>query len=144
VNESLVYAHSMMNVSFKRALAIAALISIGLSNGLHVAPLQAFAWFRMYSEYSEIMPAFEAVSVTFSGKELCVICLAADNIRADMEGVLGDFVLSSSSMLFAMLAIGLSPKKPDVVRRNGFRNACRPLMGYCSLLDAPPPRAFAA
>ncbi len=51
-----------------------AIIVICLTNGWHLVPIQAFAWFSMAVENSDSYNFTEALSSAMEGKEICGIC----------------------------------------------------------------------
>jgi hypothetical protein len=108
------------------------LATIGFSSGLHVVVFQMYGWARMYLEYSEYMSSEEALELTFSGRELCGVCEAADNIRDQMEHTFSVFVSVSLSVMLlpAVSQRGLILPEPgelefpgvDVVQLAGSRS----------------------
>ena len=57
-----------------KALGSLAIIAICLTNGWHLAPIQAFAWSSMAIENSDSDNFTEALSSAMEGKEICGIC----------------------------------------------------------------------
>lgn len=80
-------------------LALTAIASVALTIGAHILALQGVAYVRMFSEYQKTMSAEEAFELTFSGKEICGICVAVDQIQADMDQTLQDFSQQNSPVI---------------------------------------------
>lgn len=88
-----------MRKELKKFAGILLLATIAFSSGLHVVVIQVYGWARMYLEYSEYMSSEEALELTFSGREMCGVCEAADNIRDQMEHTFSDYYSVSLSVM---------------------------------------------
>ncbi|MEM9160631.1 MAG: hypothetical protein AAGB46_16405 [Verrucomicrobiota bacterium] len=133
-----------MNATIRRLMAITALLSLAFSSGLHVIVLQGIAWTRMYAEYQKIMPAAQAVELTFSGRELCGICMTADEIQAEMEETIASYH-SIPSFLLAPIPLSDSPinfPRPQRDERITERSTC-PLFAKARP-ESPPPKLLVA
>lgn len=91
--------------TIRKTLAVAALLSIAIVNGFHVVALQGLAYARMFSEYQQTMSVEDAFSLTFSGREVCGICVAVDNIRSGMDAALSDFANTANQPIECNLSI---------------------------------------
>lgn len=128
-----------MPPKLKATIALLAIASLAVVNGVHVVALQSIAWVKMYQEYSELVTASEALELTFSNVEICGICLAADEIREDMEDILDDFSSATATQVVALErygpslapALSLGTKLIDHIDRK---------VGVPSRPTAPPPR----
>jgi len=83
-------------------LALAAIASVALTIGAHILALQGVAYVRMFSEYQKTMSAEEAFELTFSGKEICGICVAVDQIQVDLDQTLQDFSQQYSPVILLL------------------------------------------
>ena len=62
-----------------------AIIVICLTNGWHLAPIQAFAWLSMAIENSDSDNFTEALSSAMEGKEICGICQYVIEQRTNVD-----------------------------------------------------------
>lgn len=69
----------------RRAGALLCLCAVLFSSGIYSFGIQAYGWYRMYDAYSETLPASEALALTFSGDELCGICVLSEDSRQDLD-----------------------------------------------------------
>jgi hypothetical protein len=83
-------------------LALAAIASVALTIGAHILALQGVAYVSMFSEYQKTMSAEEAFELTFSGKEICGICVAVDQIQVDLDQTLQDFSQQNSQVVLLL------------------------------------------
>lgn len=95
-----------MSTLIQKVLAVAALVSIAGTTGTHLIALQGIAYIRMFSEYQATMPANEALELTFSGKEICGICAAVDDIQTN-----GDQPLSDIAQQYTQLILFATPSE---------------------------------
>ena len=129
-----------MSSRFRQALALVAILSVGIANGAHVAALQGFAWVRMFSEFRQVMPEAEALALTFSGQELCGICVAVDGIQADMDQTLATFLRSDTIPLILLAAPDGSAIPPPPSAFDYTPHPERFLCGIAPPVETPPPR----
>lgn len=130
-----------MNHRTRRFWAIAALFSLVLANGFHVAALQGLGYVRMFDELRQFMPAEEAFDLTFSGTEICGICLAVDEIQAELQDDLNDFEQFQNAV--GSYLISYYDKLPIPPGRRGYfgQTGENQLLGHASPPLSPPPKA---
>jgi len=88
---------------------LAALIGLACvvsATGLPVLVFQAYGWLRMYETYREALPAGEAFEATFSGSELCEICLAVDDMQSAIDRSVETYLASGFKTLLLPLTGG--------------------------------------
>lgn len=76
----------MSRIRLRRHVAIFALISAWFcANGAVWNVVQVVAWVKMFHDYSQVMPATEALALTFEGEacELCHFAQAGANAARD-------------------------------------------------------------
>lgn len=131
----------MNRFSFRRNLAALLLLAIVWVNGFHVFTLQAVAWTKMYQEYASLMSAAEALDFTISGKDLCGVCLVAEDLRSDMDETLDAFMASGQfgfvSVIFVDEAVSFEGAL-EVVQDVSVSE--RQLVAVVDGLATPPPR----
>lgn len=126
----------------KRYLAAFMLFAVVWMNGFQVVALQGVAWARMFSEYNELMSPSEALEFTVSGRELCGVCLLADDIREEMNDSFDDFDNARPS------TTNFSNLEESVLARVFLRLwgetdvSARRLEGVDGRLSVPPPRSL--
>jgi len=132
-----------MNGFLKKFLVSLVLLTVLLTNGLHVAALKGYAWTVMFIEYNETLDVADAFEATFSGRELCGICLASQRLQDDLDSALGDFLAMGSPLLALMLASIVLARRSAQIGRNPITFGHHRIQGRKSLLDPPPPRILA-
>ncbi len=75
----------------RRALSTTALLLAWLcANGAVWNVVQAVAWAKMFNDYSQVMPAAQALQLTFDGSAPCEMCTisqdAQDSARSSLPG----------------------------------------------------------
>jgi hypothetical protein len=65
--------------------ALFCLATVLLSSGFHTVALQGYAWLKMYDAYHQSLPASQALELTFSGDELCGICVISQDTLDDLS-----------------------------------------------------------
>ncbi|MCB1121183.1 MAG: hypothetical protein KJT03_06525 [Verrucomicrobiae bacterium] len=63
-----------MNKHPRTLTVILALAAVAFSNGWHLPIIQGVAWYQMYGNYREALPAGEALQAAMGGEELCQMC----------------------------------------------------------------------
>lgn len=133
-----------MYPKFKSTLALLAMLSIALSNGFHVVALQGVAWVKMYSEYSEILSSSDALELTFSGQEICGICIAAEEVRGNMDKMLNDFAEGNNRRVIVDLEVFDVPDVALGLDGHCLVNSTRFPSGRVCVPASPPPRIVLA
>lgn len=70
---------------FQKAGALLCLCAVLLASGFHTVALQSYGWARMYDVYSDSLPSAEALELTFSGDELCGICVLSQELTGNLN-----------------------------------------------------------
>lgn len=95
----------------------------------------------MYQEYASLMSAAEALDFTISGKDLCGVCLVAEDLRSDMDETLDAFMASGQfgfvSVIFVDEAVSFEGAL-EVVQDVSVSE--RQLVAVVDGLATPPPR----
>ena len=78
------------------------------ANGAMWNVVQVVAWAKMFRDYSEVMPATQALRLTFDGSAPCDLCVVAQSAQdAAREQLPGSTVATGSAKL--ILAIAHAP-----------------------------------
>ncbi|MCH6258158.1 hypothetical protein MLD52_16470 [Puniceicoccaceae bacterium K14] len=132
------------NTGTQRLTAAIAIISIALSSGLLVVIMQLIAWTSMFSEYSQVASFSDSLELTFSGNEICGICLVADEIQEDMDETLDSYHGSNTQFLIPLpngTARVKAPMHSRAPYAESFQHALKAIPPPNS---SPPPRALPA
>jgi len=127
----------------KKSLGIVVLLIVLFANGLHVAALQGYAWTMMFLEYSETLDTAGAFEATFSGRELCGVCLVSQEVKAETDEALSDFLAMGKPLLLLLLCGLVMRNRIPSTRDEAFVSLVPRLLGRRAALDPPPPRIFA-
>lgn len=124
---------------FRKAGAMLCLCSVLFASGFHTVALQTYGWAKMYDAYSESVPSAEALEMTFSGVELCGVCVISQETLQDMENSL-ELSLSEKTPL-----VQFTISQLDIVQPEGqsATDGIVPLKVYQEIRlanEPPPPR----
>ncbi|EDY81279.1 hypothetical protein VDG1235_897 [Verrucomicrobiia bacterium DG1235] len=110
-----------------------------LASGFHAVALQSYGWARMYDVYSDSLPAAQALDLTFSGLDLCGICILSQETLQDIDDSLS-LALAEKSPLTPLPFSYLSYPKPE---EQPITHGPPPLRIYQEItlsFEPPPPR----
>ena len=96
-----------------------AIIVICLTNGWHLAPIQAFAWLSMAIENSDSDNFTEALSSAMEGKETCGICQYVIEQRTNVD----DQVIGYWNVVPKWLLTAPSSAEPLIVPPQSWKRA---------------------
>jgi hypothetical protein len=112
------------------------------ANGAVWNVVQVVAWAKMFHEYSQVMPATDALALTFDGSAPCDMCLIAqggqDAARSQLpaEAALGgglEKIVLIADHVPAPVLVAPDSVWPDLAHEAGLTRA--------STVPVPPPRA---
>lgn len=63
----------------RRSGALLCLATVLMASGVHTLALQTYGWVRMYEAYRTSLSPAAALELTFSGDELCGICVLSQS-----------------------------------------------------------------
>tara|TARA_B100000900_G_scaffold62808_1_gene48326 strand:- start:456 stop:854 length:399 start_codon:yes stop_codon:yes gene_type:complete len=116
-----------------------AIIVICLTNGWHLAPIQAFAWLSMAIENSDSDNFTEALSSAMEGKETCGICQYVIEQRTNVD----DQAIGYWNVVPKWLLTAPSTAEPLIVPPQSWKRAIQQtsVMGDTDIsLELPPPK----
>lgn len=126
--------------TFQAAGALLCLAAVLLASGVHTVALQGYAWVRMYDAYSQSVPTRTALELTFSGDELCGICVISQDTLDDVSDSLELTLGEQKPLVHASFAIEWQPSEQTVPLTHGF-SPLRTLREISLAFDPPPPRS---
>ena len=111
------------------------------ANGVTWNVVQVVAWAKMFHDYSETMPAAQALQLTLSGEAPCDLCRLADSAKDTADRQLPHDVLGGGADKFVLACAVPAPVVlippdsawPGVVNAAGLRRT--------EPVPVPPPRA---
>lgn len=123
-----------------RANALSCIVGILLVNGFHTVALQCYGWTQMFSAYHQVVPAAEALELTFSGNDLCGICTLSQATQKTLSESLTLTLNEQKPLAPPSLSSPLSsPAERGECEAGNSRHS--PLHEIVIGLDPPPPRA---
>lgn len=115
------------------------LCSVLLASGFHTITLQLYGWARMYDAYSDAMPSATALTLTFSGVELCGICVLSQELNQDQDDRV-EFALGKQTPLALP---NLNSPSLTLPKAKSFLGASSPPRNFQEIVlefEPPPPR----
>ena len=87
----------------RRKISVICLLVAWLcANGVTWNVVQAVAWARMYRDNARLMPATEALKLTFSGEAPCALCRLAETAKNTADQQLPPDAIGSGSEKFLL------------------------------------------
>ncbi len=120
--------------------ALLALCAVLMASGIHTVALQSYGWVKMFEVYSKSVPVATAIDLTFSGQELCGVCVLSQATQRDLVDSL-ELTLGEQKPL-VQLTQNLAWQCPSAEEppQHGF-NPPRNYQEISLVFDPPPPRA---
>lgn len=120
--------------------ALLSILGILLSNGFHTFALQCYGWTQMFAAYNQVAPASEAFDLTFSGDDLCGVCILSQSTQKDLADSLA--LTLSEQKPFAQPTLSTSRKHPSAPSQSEPGAIPHLILHEIVIgLDPPPPRA---
>jgi len=89
----------------RRQLSLACLLLAWLcANGVVWNAVQVIGWAKMFHDYSQVMPATQALQLTFSGEAPCNFCNLAESGREQTEQLPQQAALGGAMEKFLLVA----------------------------------------
>ncbi|MES1168532.1 MAG: hypothetical protein ABUL61_05125 [Oleiharenicola lentus] len=86
----------------RKISVICLLVAWLFANGVTWNVVQVVAWARMYRDNARIMPATQALQLTFSGEAPCDLCRLADSAKKTADQQLPHDAIGSGSEKFLL------------------------------------------
>lgn len=122
----------------RKSTAIVLLLGIFASNGWHLMALQTYAWFDMFTEFSESYNVTESIEFTLSGKRPCSNC----NLVSDLQEkkILDEFYTSWSESKLNLLIPSFDAIQIDTIERRTLLHDFQIILtGRSDVPQTPPP-----
>ncbi len=111
-----------------------------MASGVHTAALQTYAWAKMYTVYSEYVPASTALELTFSGEDLCGVCALSQATLKELTDSLELSLNEQKPLVAAAHHFAWEAPSADHSPSHGF-SPPRSYQEITLAFEPPPPRA---
>lgn len=120
--------------------ALLALCAVLMASGVHTVALQSYGWAKMFEVYSESAPVATAIELTFSGQELCGVCVLSQATQQDLADSL-ELTLDEQKPLVQLTQnLAWQCPSPEEPPQHGFTPP-RNFQEIRLAFDPPPPRS---